>query len=137
MTLEFIDRPVGRCDGFSSHSFEESDDFNDRWRSQLECRNWWCIKALCDGIEVGRLRLRDRPDDFSEYSWAPPPRVQLIEIEFFDVAQRFRGQGVAAAVIERLAAAHSDRTLLALSEQADGSLAWPKIRCATLLKSSP
>lgn len=130
MELTYIDSPATDYTDIIDPFFEPSDDFNQGWwQSSYDNHVSWCIKVLHNGVEVARVRLDDTVElsAFADYTWAPAPQTQVIEIDRLEVAQQFRRRGIATAVIDHLLARYPDHTFLALSEQADSfwaSLGW-------------
>ena len=108
--------------------FEPNDQFNGDWwdRPPYMTDDPLYIEVLLDGVEVARVEL-DEGFRGSKHVGAPTLGHLALEIQFIEVAESHRRQGIGAEVVARLAAAYSGRRLLALSEGADdfwASLDW-------------
>lgn len=124
MDLELIALKYGRYKPFDEH-----DGFTDRWwngPAYGELR-YQFYKVLGDGAEVARVELDEDIASTPHYKTAPKLGSTGLEIQFIEVAEGHRGQGIGTAVVHRLAELHSDRRLAAFSEEADDfweSLGW-------------
>jgi GNAT superfamily N-acetyltransferase len=86
------------------------------------------VQALVDSAEVARVDLHENFEG-SMHAGAPCLGRQALEIQFFEVAQSWRRQGIGVEVVSRLADLYPTRRLLALSEEADefwSSLGWAR-----------
>jgi GNAT superfamily N-acetyltransferase len=106
--------------------FDEHDGFTDRWWNrpmgdEPECR---FIQVLNDGVEVARVEL-DEKVYTAHYEGAPNLGDTALEIQFIEVSDKYRREGIGAAVVHRLAELHADRRLVAYSEGADDF--WSKL----------
>lgn len=80
------------------------------------------------GEEVARLEL-DTEVYYDHYTGVPELGPGILEIDFFEVSSRARGQGVGTATVDLLAQHFPERRLLAFSEEADRfwqSLGWAR-----------
>lgn len=76
-------------------------------------------------VPVARIEIHD--DDPTECYSNPLPTKPILEIQNIEVASSHRGCGLGTLIVEEIARAHTERTLAALSEQADefwSSLGW-------------
>jgi ribosomal protein S18 acetylase RimI-like enzyme len=110
--------------------FEVNDNFNPDWWDRvpyLEDDPHY-VQVLLDGVEVGRVEL-DHGFRGSKHLGAPKLGDKALEIQFIEVAESCRGQGIGAEVVRLLVERHHDRRFLAMSEDADdfwASLGWDR-----------
>lgn len=129
LTLHDIRRGPGE-DRYVWIPFQPSAEFRESWWSDVpymaDVPHY--VPALLDGTEVARVEL-DHGFEGSDHLGVPTLGTSALEIQLIEVAQRYRRQGVGAAVINRLASRHPERRLLAMSEDADefwASLGWAR-----------
>ena len=129
MHLDFV---AVRRNGRSKYEspFTEHDGFTDDWwnRPMGDAPKYRFIQVLRDGAEVGRVEL-DEKVYTAHYAGAPDLGDVALEIQFIEVVENCRRQGIGAAIIEYLAETHQRRRLVAFSEGADGfwsSLGWQR-----------
>lgn len=126
--LELIEKRRGRANKYGWEPFEPSDNFNpDWWEHQSYYKDDpWYVQVLRGGVEVGRVEL-DESIDFRHYVADPHLQSIALEIQFIEVSTEYLRQGIGTEIVRELAATHSSRRLVALSEQADefwASLGW-------------
>lgn len=84
------------------------------------------MQVLRKGDEVGRVAL-DQKVGLRHYGVDRQLESNALEIQFIEVSNDCRRQGIATQIVRELEARHPDRTLVAFSEQADdfwASLHW-------------
>ena len=129
MKLELIELRQGSADRCGGSPFEASDRFRhfDAWdRVRYSNDNHWYIKALINGVEVGRADM-DEVVHLQEYGVDPDTQSKALEIQLIEVSSDHRLQGIARQILQQLSAQHPDRILVAFSEQADefwSSMGW-------------
>ena len=106
--------------------FDEHDGFTDDWwnRPMGDEPKYRFIQVLSDGVEVARVEL-DEKVYTAHYEGAPNLGDTALEIQFIEVSDKYRRQGIGAAVVHRLAALYVDRRLVAYSKAADRF--WPSL----------
>lgn len=85
-----------------------------------------CFEARLGGVEVARVRLEETID-LSDYSTAPHLWDAVLQVDFFEVAEGCRREGVGREFINRLAAMYPDRRLIALSQNARADKFWASL----------
>lgn len=131
MNLEL--RDVRRSPGADKYlwtPFELSDDFAPDWWDRVPYLDDdpHYVQVLRDGVEVARVEL-DHDLRGSAHVRAPRLGDQALEIQFLEVADPHRGQGIGTEVVRLLVEQYPDHRLLAMSEDADGfwsSLGWDR-----------
>lgn len=81
-------------------------------------------------VALVELDLAAKREGFQTNHLLPLTGAPVLEIQFIDVREKFRGQGVGKSVISELEKMFPGRKLMALSEDADGfwrSLGWEEI----------
>ena len=122
MNLEL--RDVRRAPGDDKYlwtPFELSDDFTPDWWDRVPYLDDdpHYVQVLHDGAEVARVEL---DHDFRGSAHVGAPRLgdQALEIQFLEVADPHRGQGIGTEVVRLLVEQYPSHRLLAMSEDADG-----------------
>ncbi|TDC47085.1 GNAT family N-acetyltransferase [Jiangella ureilytica] len=85
-----------------------------------------CFEARLGGVEVARARLEETVD-LSAYTTAPTLGDAVLQIEFFEVAEGRRGEGIGRELINRLVVMYPNRRLVALSQNAGADKFWGKL----------
>ena len=119
MNLELVTvQPGGRRK--YAPPFDEHDGFTDRWWGgpMDDESRYEYIQVLRDDAEVARVKL-DQTVGIAHYEGTPDLGDVALEIQFIEVSEKHRLQGIGAAVLHRLAELHPDRRLVAYSEGAD------------------
>lgn len=73
-----------------------------------------CFDVRLGGVEVARVRLEETLD-ISAYTAAPHLGDAILQVDFFEVAERRRGEGIGRELVDRLATLYPDRRLVAIS----------------------
>jgi hypothetical protein len=131
-----IDRRRGSADKYRWLPFESTDGYEreDWWdRPPYHEDDPWFVQALRDGVEVGRVHLVDRTMWLSEF-YGVDPKIEAIalQIHLIEVPYMYHRQHVGTEIVRALVKRHSDRRLVAFSENAD--YFWTKLdggRCYT------
>jgi GNAT superfamily N-acetyltransferase len=131
MNLHLIDRRCGPNDSnYAWTPFEPSDQLTSHWWDEPRYLDDdpSFVQVLLDGVEVGRVEM---DEDFrgSGHKGAPRLGKATLEIQLIEVSSEHRNRGIGTEVMRRLAAMHSDRRFLAMSEDADAfwaSLGWDR-----------
>lgn len=86
----------------------------------------WYVQVVEAGAEVARVELKEDVD-IEHYANVPVIGSERLEIAFIEVATAECSRGIGTQVVRALEQRHSDRRLLAYSEEADqfwASLGW-------------
>jgi GNAT superfamily N-acetyltransferase len=110
----------------TASAFDEHDGFTEHWwnGSIGDHPQYRFIQVRRDRVEVARVEL-DEKVHTAHYQGAPDLGDIALEIQFIEVSDKYRRQGIGAAVVRRLAELHPDRRLVAYSEEADRF--WSKL----------
>ena len=133
MALTLIEKRRGGHDKYTWQPFQpNAGDFNTDWweRRQLTLDNPWYVQVIdADGDEVARIELDDKGFETTYFVGAPRLGQARLEIQFFEVSSRRRGQGIGTQAVGLLTDMLPDRRLCALSMNADrfwSSLGWSR-----------
>ncbi|BCJ65069.1 GNAT family N-acetyltransferase [Polymorphospora rubra] len=107
--------------------FEYSNEFNSDWWNSHDLRvGAWAFLEIRDGdIEVARIHLRAEVP-IGHYAGTPQLGAAALGIQFIEVAESRRGQGIGTKAVQMLVERYPGRRLVAFSE-ADrfwASLGW-------------
>lgn len=122
-------RPAGTT-RYEWDPYPRDTHFTDSWWHRLwelgtRYSLWSAHRA---GQEVARLEL-DTEVYYDHYTGVPELGPGILEIDFFEVSSRVRGEGVGSSVVRLVAQRFPESRLLAFSEEADGfwsSLEWAR-----------
>jgi hypothetical protein len=129
--LEFVEKRRGRADRSSWTPFEPSKSFNSDWWNDPLQYSWddaWFVQVLRDGDEVGRVRL-EKPLSLAHYGVDPNLDSNALKIQLIEVSSTCRRLSIGTAIVRELETRNPDRTLVALSMEADdfwASLGWQR-----------
>ncbi len=122
-------RPAG-LERYAWQPFANDDNFTDHWWHRLwdlgSRYSLW--SAWLEDAEVARVEL-DQEVAYDHYERVPDLGPDVLEIDFFEVSARCRGQGLGRLVVELIADRFPGRRLVAFSEEADGfwsGLGWTR-----------
>jgi hypothetical protein len=131
VALRLIEKRRGGHDKYSWQPFQPNvGDFNPNWweRRQPTLDNPWYVQVIDDeDDEVARIELDHKGFDTTYFVGAPQLGEESLEIQFFEVSSRRRGQNIGTRAVGLLTKLHPGRRLCALSMDADrfwSSLGW-------------
>lgn len=117
-------------DKYAWTPFAPGDQFTPDWWDRVPYMddNPHYVGVWLDDVNVARVEL-DHEFRGSAHIGAPKLGDRALEIQFIEVAESYRGQGIGTETIRLLVAHHPGRRFVALSEDADdfwASLGWDR-----------